>query len=134
MEEELKNYGKPYSYLSSFRDLAQARKDLLVKAFSDAGLTPIAPEGGYFLIANWTSFGIEDEISGTTDAEKDFNFVDWMAKNIHVLGIPIVFFYNEENRHVGAGGIRFNMIKVMKYKKSFAYDLLNFVSYQRKFV
>ena len=34
----------------------QARRDMIVSILEEAGLPPVVPEGGYFIMADWTPF------------------------------------------------------------------------------
>lgn len=41
------------SYLMEMRKELKHRRGILVKAINDAGMIPILPQGGYFILANW---------------------------------------------------------------------------------
>lgn len=46
--------GKPESYFESLPRELEAKRDFMVKFLSDAGMVPTVPEGGYFIVADWT--------------------------------------------------------------------------------
>ena len=43
-------------YFTSISVDLQARRDMIVSILEEAGLPPVVPEGGYFIMADWTPF------------------------------------------------------------------------------
>jgi kynurenine--oxoglutarate transaminase/cysteine-S-conjugate beta-lyase/glutamine--phenylpyruvate transaminase len=92
----------------------------------------IIPEGGYFMIADWSSLGyffftIYQKILSTyilpfTEPfvdlsekkykEKDYCFVEWLTRVKKLAAIPPSAFYSAEDKHLGEKYIRFCFIKV----------------------
>ena len=50
--------GTPDCYFTSLaNDELLAKRDFMARFLSDCGMTPVVPEGGYFMVADWTSLG-----------------------------------------------------------------------------
>lgn len=56
-ELELTRLGSPDSYFESLPRELEAKRDYMAKFLSDAGMVPTVPEGGYFMVADWTALG-----------------------------------------------------------------------------
>lgn len=112
MENEDENFGTQRSYLGQFRKTAEQRRDQLMKTLADFGMTVTVPEGGYYVIANWTSVADKIDLSDETDDKMDVRFVKWMIKNVRVLALPISGFYNEKSENLREDYVRFSFIKV----------------------
>lgn len=57
-EHEIALLGTPDSYFETLSDELQPKMNYLFKVLQDNGFKPIKPEGGYFMIADWTNFGL----------------------------------------------------------------------------
>lgn len=44
------------------------KRDLMAKVIKDAGMTPIIPEGGYFMLADWRDLGKKQQIKLITNS------------------------------------------------------------------
>jgi N-succinyldiaminopimelate aminotransferase len=89
---------------SYYHDLAaryQARRDYLVTILQAAGLSPILPQGGYFVMV---------DISGL-DVANDVDFCHRLTKEVGVAAIPPSAFYHDPAD--GAGLARFAFCKSM---------------------
>ena len=53
-ELELKRIESPECYFTSISVDLQKRRDMIVNILEEAGLPPVVPEGGYFIMADWT--------------------------------------------------------------------------------
>ena len=91
----------PNSYFSSFQEMYLAKRDLMMSALDSGGLTYIAPEGTYFLMANYT--GVFD---GTP-----MEYTRHLIKEIGVACIPPESFYSPQHTHIGHGYVRFAFCK-----------------------
>lgn len=87
----------------------------MAKFLSEVGMAPTIPEGGYFMVANWTALENKVKLNEETDTYKDYKFTKWMTKNVGVQGIPPSAFYSEEHKHLGEDNVRYCFIKV-KFK------------------
>lgn len=84
----------------------------MAKFLSDVGMSPTIPEGGYFMVANWTALKNKINLEEETDENKDYRFTKWMTKNVGVQGIPPSAFYSSEHKHLGEDNVRYCFIKV----------------------
>ena len=87
----------------------------MAKFLTDVGMSPTIPEGGYFMIANWTALENKVRLEEEQDSNKDYRFTKWMTKNVGVQGIPPSAFYSEEHKHLGEDNVRYCFIKVRHY-------------------
>lgn len=90
----------------------ESKKNYLIKGLTKVGMTLIVPDGGYFVIANWTTLAHEVNITKETTGNVDTEFIKWMIKNVKVLGLPFASFFHKNNKHLGEGGIRLSYVKV----------------------
>lgn len=47
--------GQPECYFSSLSEELEGKRDRMAAILKDAGMTPVIPEGGYFMIVDVTS-------------------------------------------------------------------------------
>lgn len=110
-EEELKRYGTPECYFNSLPAELEVKRDTIVKILSEAGLNPIVPEGGYFIMADVRDIASKVDIGGDPNERKDFRFVKWLSRNRKLQGIPPSAFFSPEHGDIGENYIRFCFIK-----------------------
>ncbi|XP_054005589.1 kynurenine aminotransferase [Hylaeus anthracinus] len=110
-EQELDRFGKPDCYFTSLAKELEPKRDFMVKFLNDAGMTPTIPEGGYFIVANWTALKDKVKLEEETDEYKDYRFTKWMTKNVGLQGIPPSAFYSDEHKHLGEDFVRYCFIK-----------------------
>ncbi len=91
----------PDSYFSSFQAMYLAKRDLMMSALDSGGLTYVAPEGTYFLLANYT--GVFD---GTP-----IGYTRHLIEEVGVACIPPESFYSPQHAHIGHGYVRFAFCK-----------------------
>lgn len=87
-----------------YHDLAtryQTRRDYLVTILEEAGLTPILPQGGYFVMVDISGLGFADDV----------DFCHRLTTEVGVTAIPPSAFYH--NPADGAGLARFAFCKSM---------------------
>ena len=73
----------PKSYDREFVDAYRKRRDLLANGLSRIGFDVYTPRGGYFILADHTSFGFDDDVS----------FCRHLIEHIGVAAIPPSAFY-----------------------------------------
>ncbi len=56
-ELELKRMDSPECYFRTIAKDLQKKRDYIVKILNEVGLNPVIPEGGYFIMADWSSLG-----------------------------------------------------------------------------
>ncbi|KAL0276227.1 UNVERIFIED_CONTAM: hypothetical protein PYX00_003836 [Menopon gallinae] len=111
LEKELEVLGTPECSFEKMRAELEPKRDFVVKELTDMGMNPIIPEGGYFVVADFTPLLPKIDLSEEKDKEKDYKFTKWMAKKVGVLAIPPSAFYSDEHKHLGENYARFCFIK-----------------------
>lgn len=56
-EAELKRLDSPACYFNSLPVELKEKRDFMAKFLKEVGMKPILPEGGYFMIADWSALG-----------------------------------------------------------------------------
>lgn len=109
-ETELARFGAPDSYWKELVRLLEPKRDHIVKFLSSVNMSPTIPEGGYFMVADFSKLADKVDLSSETGT-KDYRFVKWMSKNEKLQGIPMSAFYSDEHKHLAENLIRFCFIK-----------------------
>uniref|UniRef100_A0A0N4Z0K8 Aminotran_1_2 domain-containing protein n=1 Tax=Parastrongyloides trichosuri TaxID=131310 RepID=A0A0N4Z0K8_PARTI len=88
----------------------ETRRDKLAIILKKAGLTPIIPEAGYFMLADYSNLNIKENgkdlreilndskygpVNGGDEA-LDYKFVRWLCKEKNLATIPLTAFYSDE--------------------------------------
>ena len=81
-------------------------------------MEPVIPEGGYFIMADWSKLADKIDLSSEKDEYADYRFVKWLSKNRKLQGIPPSAFFSKEHKAIGENYIRFCFIKVRRQKVS----------------
>ena len=92
----------PAAYYDDFLTEYRARRDYLCGALTDIGFKLHKPEGTYFVLADHTPFGFDNDVS----------FCKHLVEHIGVAAIPPTAFY--ENKHEGRKLVRFAFCKKME--------------------
>ena len=79
--------GAPTEYYEQFRTDYRTRRDLLCEGLVDVGFNVHVPEGGYFIMADHTPFGFDDDVA----------FVKHLIESVGVAAIPPSAFYSESD-------------------------------------
>ncbi|KAJ8921801.1 hypothetical protein NQ315_008430 [Exocentrus adspersus] len=107
-----RDWGEPDSYFATLPVELKAKRDYIVKKLSDFNIKPIIPDGGFFLIADWSQLESRVDLNSEgVDDHKDVRFSKWLIKNVGLGGIPPTAFYNDENKEVVENYVRFCFIK-----------------------
>lgn len=56
-EKELAQLDSPDCYFNKLPTELEAKRDFMAKFLIESGMTPTIPQGGYFMIADWTKLG-----------------------------------------------------------------------------
>lgn len=111
---------QPYEGFSSYYTwlLAQyeRKRDILLNGLRLAGLNPIAPEGGFFIIADTANIAVPEKyMQETTKAapimRRDWAFCRFLTSEIKVAAIPPSAFFEEADKHIAANMARFAFCK-----------------------
>jgi len=115
------------------------RRDQLVDAFSELGMSVAIPDGSYFFIVQLPDLMIKlpehpsEECSGPSIMEPhDYAICRWMTTELGITAIPPSAFYDQENKHTSANWIRICFCKSDE-TISKAYDRLqNIIKFVKK--
>lgn len=110
-EKEIEKFGTDDCYFFSLPKELEAKRDYIVGMLKDVGMKPIIPDGGYFIVADYSPLESKADLSKETDKYKDYRFTKWMTKEIGVLAIPTTAFYNEANKPLAENLVRFCFMK-----------------------
>ncbi|KAL1138796.1 hypothetical protein AAG570_008858 [Ranatra chinensis] len=111
LELELGRFGQPGCYLQSLAVELEKKRDFAAKFLREVGMIPVIPEGGYFMIADWSPLAGKVKLEQETDKYMDYRFAKWMTKNIKLQGIPPSAFYCTEHKNLAENYIRYCFIK-----------------------
>ncbi|GAB1598722.1 kynurenine--oxoglutarate transaminase 3-like [Argonauta hians] len=109
-EWELRHWNTPESYFQSLPLEITKKRDVLADVLADIGMKPIIPEGGFFMLADYSSLGVTIPDDGTDDPQ-DFKFARWLIKEKGFALIPPSAFYSLDHKHLGDKYIRFCFMK-----------------------
>ncbi|XP_075038512.1 kynurenine--oxoglutarate transaminase 3 isoform X2 [Mixophyes fleayi] len=108
--KDFKRMDEPQCYFNSLPRELEVKRERMAGLLQEAGLTPIIPEGGYFMIADVSVLGVD--LSHMKDDEPyDYKFVKWMIKTKKLAAIPVTAFCGPETRKQFERYIRFCFIK-----------------------
>lgn len=92
---------QPGSYYEELQAMYSGKRDLLMDGLRAAGFKFMAPEGTYFILADFSDLYGGDAVS----------FARYLTTEIGVGCIPPAPFYSEANRHIGDNWARFAFCK-----------------------
>ncbi|MBC8203205.1 MAG: aminotransferase class I/II-fold pyridoxal phosphate-dependent enzyme [Planctomycetes bacterium] len=96
----------PESYFTQYTQDYRERRDMLVSGLRNVGFNVQSPEGTYFVLADHTPFGFDDDVA----------FCHHLVEKCKVVGIPPSAFYTKSNE--GNGLIRFAFCKGLETLKN----------------
>ncbi|KAJ8375305.1 hypothetical protein SKAU_G00058850 [Synaphobranchus kaupii] len=101
--------GSPDCYFTSLAVELEEKRDRMAAILRLAGMSPVIPEGGYFMIADVTA--LNKDLSHMEDEAYDYKFVKWMIQHKKLAAIPVTAFCGEDSRKQFEKYIRFCFIK-----------------------
>lgn len=104
--------GTPECHLAELAGKLLPKREYMAKFLRDAGMNPVIPEGGYFMLSDWTSLAKNCDLSAMKDQYRDYKFTKWLTQNVGLQGIPPSAFYSREHKHLGEDYVRWCFIKV----------------------
>lgn len=130
-EKEISRLGSDECFFVQLPKELEAKRDMMAKALSDAGMKPVIPEGGYFMLTDWSPISKHVDLNSENDKYRDYRFTKWMTKNHGLQAIPSSAFYSVPNKHLAEDYARYCFIKkdenilkaadiLMKWKTSLA--------------
>ncbi|CAF0838376.1 unnamed protein product [Adineta ricciae] len=109
-EYERNRLNSPECYFNSIPSEFIGKRDKLVQALKECGMKPVVPDGGYFVLADFSQLA-GDEFQSDAEDMKDFKFVRYLTKEKQLATIPVTGFYTAEHRHSVDKYIRFCFAK-----------------------
>ena len=71
-EKEIDRLGQDESYFKSISVDLKGKRDFLAEVLNDVGMNPVIPEGGYFMMADWSSLADKIDLSSEVDTQRDY--------------------------------------------------------------
>ncbi|XP_041481382.1 kynurenine--oxoglutarate transaminase 3-like isoform X1 [Lytechinus variegatus] len=109
LEIEFSRLGQPECYFLELPRELQEKRDKMAKILRECNLTPIIPDGGYFMMAQYGHLGVD--VSQYGDGPEDYKMVRYLTKTQGVATIPCSAFYSADHKSLGEPYIRFCFIK-----------------------
>ena len=91
----------PGTYYETFKAMYETKRQLMMSALDSGGLKYCAPQGTYFMLADYSQV-----FNGTP-----MEFTHYLVKEVGVACIPPESFYSQEHRNIGRGYVRFAFCK-----------------------
>ncbi|XP_053329301.1 uncharacterized protein LOC128503280 [Spea bombifrons] len=110
-QREVERLGKPDCYFVQLRNQLQKKRDRLRRSLSEVGMTPINPEGSYFMVADISCFKSVVPPPADPNVPYDHHFVKWMMKNKKLAAIPMSAFFSVPQKKNFENFIRFCFVK-----------------------
>ncbi|XP_047228113.1 kynurenine--oxoglutarate transaminase 1 [Girardinichthys multiradiatus] len=110
-DREYELFGTPESYFQQLPSMLHQKRQKLASCLRSAGLQPIMPEGGYFMITDISSVKVDLNDESTEDESYDFRFVKWLIKEKGLATIPVSAFFSPEHSKEFDKYIRFCFVK-----------------------
>lgn len=109
LELELSRKEQPECFFNRIVETLTAKKKKMEKWLREANLSPMVPEGGYFMLARIDDKDVD--LTDFGDGPRDYKFVRYLMKTQGVATIPCSAFFGPEHKHIGEKYIRFCFIK-----------------------
>ena len=106
---------KPYegatSYYEWLNSMYKSKRSLMADALRAAGIEPIIPEGGFFIVGDTSALVVPEKYSSDKSVTRDWALCRWLTEEIGVAAIPPSSFYAEETKHLAGNYARFAFCK-----------------------
>ncbi|RWS31522.1 Kynurenine--oxoglutarate transaminase 3-like protein, partial [Leptotrombidium deliense] len=117
-ETEIARLTEPTSYWKELSGMLQQKRDFMAHFLEKVQMSPTIPEGGYFMLADFSKLAQRLDFSSEKGETKDYRFVKWLSKNKVGFdedslfnGIPPSAFYCDSDKHIAENFIRFCFFK-----------------------
>ena len=95
----VKGFEAPDSFYKELLDFYAKKRDFMAKTLTDCGFKIVMPKGSYFIMADFTNFGFDNDVE----------FCKYLTSEIKVAAIPPTSFYY--NKKYGEKLVRFAFCK-----------------------
>eukprot|EP00521_Asterionellopsis_glacialis_P008009 CAMPEP_0195282358 /NCGR_PEP_ID=MMETSP0707-20130614/1264_1 /TAXON_ID=33640 /ORGANISM="Asterionellopsis glacialis, Strain CCMP134" /LENGTH=470 /DNA_ID=CAMNT_0040341321 /DNA_START=89 /DNA_END=1501 /DNA_ORIENTATION=- len=120
--QSLERAKSPYRGFKSYYEYLAAeykrKRGLLVDALETAGMTPVIPNGGFFIMADTSNVDFPnhylDDVTEAMPANpmpRDWAMSRWMTQEVGVTAIPPSAFYGQDTLHLAKNLLRFAYCK-----------------------
>ncbi|XP_071606740.1 kynurenine--oxoglutarate transaminase 3 isoform X10 [Heliangelus exortis] len=100
----------PGCYFHSLSQELESKRDRMARLLQEAGLKPVVPDGGYFMIVDVSTLNVD--LSDVDEKQPyDYKFVKWMITSKKLSAIPLSAFFGPETKKKFEKYIRFCFIK-----------------------
>lgn len=89
-ETELARLGTNKSYWKELADDLKQKRDKIVSLLENVDMQPTIPQGGYFLLADFSHIAKKVDYSSIKNGTKDYKFTKWLA--IEKVRMKIIIF------------------------------------------
>ncbi|CAC5391933.1 CCBL [Mytilus coruscus] len=112
LETELSRLGSSECYFNSLPREMEMKRDLLCKYLSQAGITVVVPEGGYFIVADISKLDTNGCVTRDEDGQAyDYKFVKWAIHEKKFCAMPVSICYSQEHKYLGEKYVRICFVK-----------------------
>lgn len=110
----------PGAYWRGLRADLAAKRDRMAAALARAGMAPVVPQGGYFMLADFSALararpeylaGVAGDGPPGAPNTHDYRFARWLSRVHGLQGIPASAFYSAAHKHMARYLVRFCFIK-----------------------
>lgn len=112
------------SFYASLNASYLAKRTLMCDALRAAGIEPIVPEGGFFIVGDTSKIVLPEKYAADTTVTRDWALCRWLTEEIGVAAIPPSAFYCDENKELAANYARFAFCKTDDVLRDAAQRLL----------
>lgn len=109
LEKAMEPGSESSEYWCDLSGALQSKRDFMCASLRAAGMAPTVPQGGYFLVCNFSSLASKLHLEG--DESKDYLFARWLSKKKKLQGIPPGAFYSVNHKPLAQDLIRFCFAK-----------------------
>nr|XP_009943226.1 PREDICTED: LOW QUALITY PROTEIN: kynurenine--oxoglutarate transaminase 3 [Opisthocomus hoazin] len=107
---DYKRMDNPDCYFYSLSRELESKRDRMAQLLQEAGLKPVIPDGGYFMIVDVSTLNVD--LSDVDEKQPyDYKFVKWMVTSKKLSAIPLSAFCGPETKRQFEKYIRFCFIK-----------------------
>lgn len=124
-ENEFKQIDSPECYFNSVSKELKRKRDYLAEQLSEAGLEPIIPDGGYFMLADISKVFHDHKFQTDAKEYKDQKVVNCLIKEHNLAVVPCSSFYTSDQKKLGENYVRFCFFKEDETLKKAAHILKN---------
>ncbi|KAM7298585.1 kynurenine aminotransferase isoform X1 [Ixodes scapularis] len=109
LEQEMERIDDPEGYWNDLSRSLKVKRDQIIACLNSVGMAATVPQGGYFLVCDFSKIGSKVNLEG--EGTKDYCFARWLSKNKKLQGIPPSAFYGPDHKPLAQDLIRFCFFK-----------------------